>query len=187
MLSCTTNVETPELKGLGFNRCPALNNHQTFYRSLHGILALSREKHGSRAWIWIKLWSSSEFNKPSGWDVAQGEEKEVPQVMFNIYSLQALPSIRAGPLPAANTSNVASPRTPTELSRSFPVSWDHLLQAAHNGVEISGNQNKDGWWGRMCSYNPAKTVIYPSYVLGICRSESRVGSQNIARFPTSFF
>ena len=90
MLSCTTNVETPELKGLGFNRCPALNNHQIFYRSLHGILALSREKHGDRAWIWIKLWSSSEFNKPSGWDVAQGEEKEIPQVMFNIYPLQAL-------------------------------------------------------------------------------------------------
>ena len=31
----------------------------------------------------------------------------------------------------------------------------------------------------MCSYNSAKTVIYPSYVLGHLGSESGVGSQNI--------
>ena len=45
----------------------------------------------------------------------KAKEKEVPPVMFNICT-----SSSAGSLPAANTANGVSPRTPTELSRLFP-------------------------------------------------------------------
>ena len=34
-------------------------------------------------------------------------------------------------------------------------------------TRLWASPSKNGWWGCMCSYNPAKTVIYLSYVLGI--------------------
>ena len=51
MLTCNhcpdNSWATPERKGLCFNRWPTLDSHQTFYGSLHGILALRENMRGN--------------------------------------------------------------------------------------------------------------------------------------------
>ena len=112
MLSCTTNVKiTPELKCLGLNRWPALNNHQTFYGSLHGILALS-PPWGERNMADVPGSSFDRalnlINRAVGM-LCGGNNSESQREGSSSNDVQYLPaastSSSAGSLPAANTSN----------------------------------------------------------------------------------
>ena len=63
MLSCTTNVKTtPELKGLGFNRWPALNNYAKKYIPVHQVFKqLHNRINDSKVPTDLFEWKGQEF------------------------------------------------------------------------------------------------------------------------------